>query len=213
VKLLLCILTTAAMAMSQNGPALRGTVTDPSGAIVQGALVQARGPGGERRVRTGSDGAYALTGLRAGRYNVRYIARGFGVTERSAVEIARPVVLDVQLTLGTEAQVVNVEGEANRVSADAANNGSALVLRERQLAALSDDPDELAAQLQAMAGPGAGPNGGQIYIDGFTGGMLPSKGSIREVRINANPFRPSMSGPDSAASRSSHGPVWIPSMG
>ncbi len=32
------------------------------------------------------------------------------------------------------------------------------------------------------------PNGGQIYIDGFTGGQLPPKSSIREIRINQNPF-------------------------
>ena len=37
-------------------------------------------------------------------------------------------------------------------------------------------------------GPAAGPNGGQIYIDGFTGGQLPPKSSIREIRINQNPF-------------------------
>ena len=30
--------------------------------------------------------------------------------------------------------------------------------------------------------------GGQIYIDGFTGGRLPPKESIREIRINQNPF-------------------------
>ena len=39
-----------------------------------------------------------------------------------------------------------------------------------------------------LAGPGAGPSGGAIYIDGFTGGQLPSKESIREIRINQNPF-------------------------
>jgi hypothetical protein len=39
-----------------------------------------------------------------------------------------------------------------------------------------------------LAGPAAGPNGGQIYIDGFTGGRLPAKSSIWEVRINQNPF-------------------------
>ena len=42
--------------------------------------------------------------------------------------------------------------------------------------------------LQALAGPAAGPNGGQIYIDGFSGGRLPPKESIREIRINSNPF-------------------------
>ena len=41
-----------------------------------------------------------------------------------------------------------------------------------------------------MAGPGAGPSGGTIYIDGFTGGNLPPKSSIREIRINSNPFSP-----------------------
>jgi len=163
--------------------------------VVPGALVQARGPGGERRVRTGSDGAYAITGLRAGRYNMRYIVRGFSVTERSGVEIKGPVVLDVQMTLGTEAQVVNVEDEANRVSADAANNGSALVLRERQLAALSDDPDELAAQLQAMAGPGAGPERRADLYRWLHRWHAAVKGFDREVRINANPFSPEFEKP------------------
>src|ERR1041384_2500893 len=37
-------------------------------------------------------------------------------------------------------------------------------------------------------GPAAGPNGGQIFIDGFTGGRIPPKESIREIRINQNPF-------------------------
>src|SRR6202011_5053585 len=28
----------------------------------------------------------------------------------------------------------------------------------------------------------------QIFIDGFSGGQLPPKDSIREIRINSNPF-------------------------
>ena len=43
-------------------------------------------------------------------------------------------------------------------------------------------------RLQALAGPAAGPNGGQIYIDGFTGGRIPPKSSILEIRVNQNPF-------------------------
>jgi hypothetical protein len=101
-----------------------------------------------------------------------------------------PTALDVQLVIAAESQVVNVEAEANSVSADTAENGDALVVKEKELAALSDDPDELSQQLQALAGPGGGPDGAQIYIDGFTGGNLPPKSSIREVRINSNPFSP-----------------------
>src|SRR5208283_3129046 len=64
----------------------------------------------------------------------------------------------------------------------------AIVISGKELEALPDDPDELLTDLQALAGPSAGPNGGQLYIDGFTAGQLPPKESIREIRINRNPF-------------------------
>ena len=71
---------------------------------------------------------------------------------------------------------------------EAGGNVSAIVLKGKDLDALSDDPDELQSELSALAGPSAGPNGGQIYIDGFSGGQLPPKSAIREIRINQNPF-------------------------
>ncbi len=86
--------------------------------------------------------------------------------------------------------MITVQEEINEVTTDPTSNGGAIVLHDKELQALSDDPDELSEQLQAMAGPSNGPNGGQIYIDGFTGGNLPPKSSIREVRINSNPFSP-----------------------
>ncbi len=43
--------------------------------------------------------------------------------------------------------------------------------------------------MQALAGPSAGADGeAQIFLDGFSGGRLPPKESIREIRINRNPF-------------------------
>ena len=74
------------------------------------------------------------------------------------------------------------------MSTSADNNASAIVIKGKDLDALSDDPDELQSELTALAGPAAGPNGAQIFIDGFTGGQLPPKSSIREIRINQNPF-------------------------
>ncbi len=188
--LCLCLLAPAGMAQTPSAAALRGTVTDPSGALVPGALVQLRGPGGEQRQTTGVDGLYNFTSLRAGKYTVRVIAMGFTVSQKQNFDINGPMVMDAQLVIQSDTQVLNVEDEANSVSADPTSNGSALVLGQKELQTLSDDPDELQQQLQAMAGPGAGPNGGQIYIDGFTGGNLPNKSSIREVRINSNPFSP-----------------------
>ena len=83
---------------------------------------------------------------------------------------------------------MQVQAEANTVSTSPESNANAVVIKGSDLNALSDDPDELQNELEALAGPAAGPNGGQIYIDGFTGGQLPPKSSIREIRINQNPF-------------------------
>ncbi len=185
----LCVcLSTGSKAQSNVG--LTGVVTDPSGASVPGAVVQVRGAGVDQRTKTDAAGKYAMQAVKPGTYTVRFIAKGFTLVERKDVEIAKATVLDAQLEIAAENQVVNVEAEANSVSADTAENGDALVLKEKELAALSDDPDELSQQLQALAGPGGGPDGAQIYIDGFTGGQLPPKSSIREVRINSNPFSP-----------------------
>jgi hypothetical protein len=74
------------------------------------------------------------------------------------------------------------------LSTEPENNAGAVVLKGEDIDALPDDPDDLAAALQALAGPSAGPNGGQIFVDGFTGGRLPPRASIREIRINSNPF-------------------------
>src|SRR5205085_8011305 len=51
------------------------------------------------------------------------------------------------------------------------------------------DPDALAAALQAMAGPPQTEGGNaQVKVDGFSNGTIPPKESIREVRINQNPY-------------------------
>src|SRR5690606_35173090 len=103
------------------------------------------------------------------------------------VEAGERAELIVPLTVEVVEEQVEVS-ESNTVSLDPANNASATVLRESELEALPDDPEELEAALQALAGGSAGPNGGQIYIDGFTGSRLPPKEAIREIRINNNPF-------------------------
>jgi hypothetical protein len=169
-------------------PSLRGTITDPSGAIIPGAVVQLRGPGGEQRATTNNDGQYSFLQLAPGTYQVRIVSSGFAIAQRPNVKIDATVTLDAQLSILSGNQTINVEAELGRVSVDPSDNGGAIVLGRQQIDQLSDDPDVLQQQLLALAGPGAGPNGGQIYVDGFSGAQLPSKASIREVRINSNPF-------------------------
>jgi hypothetical protein len=176
---------------SQAGPgSIRGQVTDPDGRSIPGAVVSlSNGRGRARSATTDVHGEYRLADLPPGAYTVRVSAKGFAAAERQAVQItsAAAQVLDFPLSLASTHESVTV-GDSAQVQVDPSANADALVLRGSDLDALSDDPDDLAADLAALAGPGAGPNGGQILIDGFTGGRIPAKSSIREIRINQNPF-------------------------
>jgi hypothetical protein len=186
---LLAIYLLAVSADAQAVPGLRGTVTDPSGAAVPRAMVQARGPGGDHRTRTNSSGQYVFSSLTVGRYQIRIAAKGFAVVSKE-IAIEAPIIFDAQLVIQIDTQVANVEDRLGGVNSQADSNGGAIVFRARELAVLSDDPDELAMQLQILAGPAPGPDGGQVFVDGFSGGSLPPKSSIREIRINSNPFSP-----------------------
>jgi hypothetical protein len=177
-------------AAQQPTGSLRGVVKDEFGGVVVGATVTlVDAAGAEKTATTNEEGVYTFTGITAGHYILRATATGFAVFENADVSLAsgRREVRDITLPIALQQESVTVQSEPG-VSTDAENNQSALVIKDKDLDALPDDPDDLAAALQALAGPAAGPNGGQIYIDGFTGGTLPSKDAIREIRINQNPF-------------------------
>lgn len=190
IAILLALSVCLSAGWAQDAPSLRGAVTDPSGAVVPGAAVQLRGPGGERRAKTDNSGRYSFPSLKPGKYQIRVTAKDFSVAEKKDVAIDQPKVFDIQLAIHADRQAIDVKDGLGRVRTEPDSNGSAVVMREKQIGALSDDPEELALQLQALAGPAPGPDGGQFYIDGFAGVSLPPKSSIREVRINSNPFSP-----------------------
>lgn len=170
---------------------LRGQVIDPSGATVSGAAVLLTAPNGNSvDAVTNKDGFYEVTGLAPGTYTVKVVAEGFGLFTASniAVKAGQTQTLKIALTLEEQKLEIHVEDSPTQLDVNPENNAGAIILKDKDLEALSDDPDELQQELQALAGPSAGPNGGQIYIDGFTGGQLPPKASIREIRINQNPF-------------------------
>ncbi|MBA3442602.1 MAG: TonB-dependent receptor, partial [Pyrinomonadaceae bacterium] len=185
--ILLCVISTLGQ---QSTGTLRGQLTDQFGAAIVGAtVIVADAAGVERNATTNGEGAYVLGGLAPGSYTVRATANGFALYEKAGVEVpaGRPATLNISLSVSIAEEQVTVGAEAP-LNTDAENNASALVLRGSDLETLPDDPEDLAAALQALAGPSAGPNGGQIFIDGFTGGRLPPRESIREIRINQNPF-------------------------
>ena len=177
-------------AQSQTG-SIHGTITDPTGAVVPSSTVTVSGMDGQARTGvSGTNGAYAVENLAPGSYTVSVSAVGFANSEPRSVVVAagKLSIIDVALAMPVEQQQVTVSGNVVSLDTSPDDNANAIDIKGKDLDALSDDPDELQSELQALAGPSAGPNGGQVYIDGFTGGQLPPKSSIREIRINSNPF-------------------------
>ncbi|HVP00831.1 MAG TPA: carboxypeptidase regulatory-like domain-containing protein [Bryobacteraceae bacterium] len=189
--LILSVLLLAAGAFAQTAT-LSGQVADETGAVVPGAKVTLAGPGNViKSVTSDSNGSYSAGGLAPGAYTVTAAAPDLAmqpvqITLRTGVQT-----LNLQLKVASTVQQVTVQETVGpAVSTEVTNNANQLVLRGEDLQSLSDDPDDLQADLEALAGPSAGPSGGSIFIDGFSGGELPPKSSIREIRINQNPFAP-----------------------
>ena len=193
--LLLCalVLTMGSTSALAQDASLHGQVTDQNGAIVPGAKVTVRGSSGlVKTAHTDDSGSYSFANLPAGDYTVEASAPSLIVQEPLKITLGSGSKrLDLQLNVFIPEQKITVE-ENNRtaVSIDSNSNASAQILRGEDLDALGDSPEDLQDALLALAGPSAGPSGGQIFIDGFSGGQLPSKNSIREIRINQNPFSP-----------------------
>ena len=190
--LVLLLFATVSLAIGQTSTgAIRGRITDPSGAVVPQVSVMATTADGRSiTVVSNSQGVYEFKGLPVGSYTVTAVAKGFATDQEEGVNVVAGQVqqLDIGLQIQAEQEHVEVHEETPTVDVSPENSASTLVIKGKDLEALSDDPDELQSELEALAGPSAGPNGGQIYVDGFTAGQLPPKSAIREIRINQNPF-------------------------
>jgi Carboxypeptidase regulatory-like domain/TonB dependent receptor len=190
-SILLVVLLAAVFALGQQARGtLRGVVKDELGGTVTGATVTLIDQSGAvKTATTNAEGAYVFNGLTPGKYTISASAIGFAVTDEAEVDVVagqRPT-MDLTLKVTIEEQKVTIAAETP-LSTDSTGNANQTLITGKDLDALPDDPDELAAALQALAGPSVGPNGGQIFVDGFSGGRMPPKESIREIRINQNPF-------------------------
>ena len=188
-------LFTLHLAAQQSTGVLRGVVTDPSGASIPGAVLTVKDAAGQKQSATaGSNGNYIFRGLQPGSWTVEATAPGLAQHESRTVSI-EPAnnTLNIQMDVAAGHQEVTVTDTTEQeVDLDPTESASAQVMHSDDLGSLADDADDLVTELLALAGPSAGLNGGQIFIDGFTAGdgTLPSKDAIREIRVNQNPFSP-----------------------
>ena len=105
-------------ARAQGSPTgtLNGTVSDPSGAVLPGVTVVAKGTqtGLTQQTVSGGEGEWRITGLPAGSYDVSFELDGFKRLIRSGltVEAAVARTVAVTLTVGGLSEQVTVTGDA-----------------------------------------------------------------------------------------------------
>lgn len=100
---------------AQSTATLQGAVTDTSGAVVPNARIVLSSPaiGIERTAQSDSDGNYQIAALPPGAYRIEVQAQGFQtqIANNLSVEVARTVVQNFQLAVGSVAQEVTVTSE------------------------------------------------------------------------------------------------------
>jgi hypothetical protein len=130
----LILLVAMDVAAQQITGSIRGVVTDPSGAVVQAAVVSAQQSetGLMRSAPTGRDGGYVLVELPIGHYQIRVEAKGYqkylqkGIT----LEVNQSATVNARLKLGSDTQQVEVKADAELVQSTVSSLGVTVMQRE-----------------------------------------------------------------------------------
>ena len=173
------VLSVSATTYAQARPgSLRLVVRDATDLTIPGATVTLTSAAGVARNAAANERGEALfEGLAAGDYAARIDSSGFTPTDvkdlrvRAGAQTSRNVVMQIA-GMAEEIDVLPPEDDAQLLGAFTEQ------LTPEQLAALPDDPEELAQVLQQLVGENA-----DIRVNGFAGGRLPAGTQIQEVRI------------------------------
>jgi hypothetical protein len=110
---LLCVVNLSSLLLAQTG-SIGGVVTDPSGAVVEGAKVTAtnRATSAARSTTTSSSGVYSLPNLVPGVYSVVIERDGFKSVKFDDFQltVAQALVLNAHLSLGALQETIEVNG-------------------------------------------------------------------------------------------------------
>jgi len=135
--ILLIIALCAIRASGQVGVAdasLRGTITDPNGAVVPGANITATSidKGTSRTAKTGPEGTFHIPVLPPGVYRVEVEARGFKtvVNDNLQLTVGQTAVFDVQLSTGTLTAQVAIASDAALIDVERTQQANSISTRQ-----------------------------------------------------------------------------------
>jgi hypothetical protein len=109
-----------------NYAVVRGSILDPQHRSIIGARIHitAKGTGAERDVVSNSTGLYEIAGLQPGAYTLTVDSPGFKQAQQTIeLEVGQQVTLDLQLSLGTETQIVTVQATGGLLKTEDASVG------------------------------------------------------------------------------------------
>lgn len=162
---------------------LRLTVIDQTKAAVAGASILVTRPDGTGAdVTTDGRGQATLTELPVGAVQIHVEFAGFEPFD--APLTLRRGTNDATVTLLIAGFKEEVQVADTSATDDRRGNSLTTTLEEEDIAELPDDPEELRLVLEQMTG-GAG---AVFQVDGFTGGALPPRNEIRQIRFRINSF-------------------------
>ena len=191
---LLITLLVAAATFAQSAK-IKGRVMDGSGSVMP--AVQVKLYQGDQVVKEGvttETGDFEIA-VNPGDYKLEIAAPDFNTYTEMVKVTPEMGPLAVTMELATIAQNVEVTETRTELSVDSDASLSTTILGRDFIDALPDDEDELAAYLQQIAGTRGGAGGNTSFIiDGFTGGRIPPKDQIQEIRISNSPFSAEFSG-------------------
>ena len=128
------ILSCVNLSAQQITANIRGTVMDPSGAVVQGAAVTARQAetGLSRTATTDHNGNYVLLELPIGRYRLQAVAKGFQeyVQEGITLNVNETASVSPRLVIGSEKEQVLVSADAELIEPTVTSLGKVVQQRE-----------------------------------------------------------------------------------
>jgi hypothetical protein len=137
-----------------GGMHVDGVITDPTGALIPGAHVQA---GAGATDVTDATGHYAFACVPLTSTTITADAHGFAqANARAHARAGSAAHVNLRLAVATVQTDVQVSANTNR--ADDRTAGTT-VLGSEEVQRLSDDPDDFLRELQALAAGGAGPSG------------------------------------------------------
>jgi hypothetical protein len=109
--------------------ALRGSVTDPSGAVVAGAVIdlESSATGQQTTRRTDGRGEYVFSPIDPGEYLIKVVAAGFADQSKQAeILVNQPATINFALGIKASATTVDVSGTAQTLNVTDATIGNAV---------------------------------------------------------------------------------------